>query len=122
MLPPPQIQGHLSRAEIANGELRQVFAVVDGRAVPILTPPDQKARNYVYFSGAIIRFGKLTMTGADLQLIDVDEGDPFDFYPAKYNEQLVAGYSKNTPAKGLKTYMPDFADLKPGLNLRPAVR
>lgn len=122
VLPPPQIQGHLSRAEVANGELRQVFAGLDGRVVPILTPPDQKARNYVYFSGSIIRFGKLTMTGADLQLIDVDEGDPFDFSPAKYNEQLVAGYSKSTPAKGLKTYMPDFADLKPGLNLRPAAR
>ena len=122
VLPPPQIQGHLSRADVANGELRQVFAVVDGRAVPILTPPDQKARNYIYFSGSIIRFGKLTMTGADLQLIDVDEGDPFDFHPAKYNEQLVAGYSKSTAAKGLRTYMPDFADLKPGLNLRPPAR
>ena len=33
VLPPPQIQGHLSRAEIANGELRQVFTTTDGRAV-----------------------------------------------------------------------------------------
>ena len=122
VLPPPQMQGHLSRAEIANGELRQVFTTTDGRAVPILTPPDRKARNYFYFSGSTIRFGKLTMTGADLQLIDVDERDPFDFYPAKYNEQLVAGYSKNTPAKGLRTYMPDFADLRPGLDLRPPAR
>jgi hypothetical protein len=122
VLPPPQIQGHLSRADIANGELRQVFTVVDGRAVPILTPPDRKARNYLYLSGSVIRFGKLTMTGTDLQLIDLDERDPFDFYPAKYSEQLVAGYSKNTPAKGLKTYMPDFADLKPGLDRRPPAR
>ena len=75
-----------------------------------------------YFSGSVIRFGKLTMTAADLQLIDLDERDPFDFHPAKYNDQLVAGYSKNTPAKGLKTYMPDFADLKPGLDLRPRAR
>jgi hypothetical protein len=122
VLPPPRIEGHLSRAEVANGELRQVFTATDGRAVPILTPPDPKARNYVYFSGAIIRFGKLTMTEADLQLIDLDERDAFDFYPAKYHAQLVAGYSKNTPAKGLKTYMPDFADLKPALDLRPPGR
>ena len=33
VLPPPQMQGHLSRAEIANGELRQVFTTTDGRAV-----------------------------------------------------------------------------------------
>jgi hypothetical protein len=122
VLPPPAIEGHLSRAEVANGELRQVFTAVEGRNVTTLTLPDRKARNYFYFSGSIIRFGKLTMTGADLQLIDVDERDPFDFYPAKYSEQLVAGYSKNTPAKGLKTYMPDFADLKPGLDLRPSAR
>lgn len=121
-LPPPEIQGHLSHAEVANGELRQVFTTTDGRAVPILTPPDRKARNYFYFSGSVIRFGKLTMTAADLQLIDIDQRDAFDFYPAKYNSQLVAGYSKNTAARGLKTYMPDFGDLKPGLDLRPPAR
>lgn len=121
-LPPPQMQGHLARAEIANGELREVFAVADHRKVPVLTPPDRKARNYPYFSGSKIRFGKLTMTDADLQLIDADDRDFFDFYPARYNEQLIAGYSKNTPAKGLATYMPDFADLKPGLDLRPRPR
>jgi hypothetical protein len=55
------------------------------------------------------------MRDADLQLIDSDPADPFDFFPMRYNAQLVAGYSKNTPAKGLKTYMPDFADIqKPG--------
>ena len=52
------------------------------------------------------------MRDADLQLIDADPRDPFDFFPARYNAQLVAGYSKNTPAKGLKTYMPDFDDLQ----------
>jgi hypothetical protein len=62
------------------------------------------------------------MTETDLQLIDLDERDAFDFYPAKYSAQLVAGYSKNTPAQGLKTYMPDFADLKPALDLRPPGR
>jgi hypothetical protein len=42
----------------------------------------------------------------------MDPRDPFDFDSARYNEQLVAGYSKNTPQKGLRTYMPDFGDLK----------
>jgi hypothetical protein len=73
----------------------------------------------VYFSGASIRFGKLTMTGSDLQLIDADERDPFDFFPARYNRQLVAGYSKNTPNGGLETYMPDFEDLDRARDLRP---
>ena len=43
-------------------------------------------------------------------LIDMDPKDPFDFYRSAYNEQLVAGYSENTPTT-LRTYMPDFNDL-----------
>ena len=74
--------------------------------------PSPSSPNYVYFGGGDIRFGKLTMHDADLQLIDSDPKDPFDFFPARYSAQLVAGYSKNTPAKGLKTFMPDYGDLK----------
>ncbi len=62
------------------------------------------------------------MTGADLQLIDEDPKDSFDFFPARYNRQLVAGYSKNTPSGGLRTYMPDYADLERVKDLRPARR
>ena len=63
------------------------------------------------------------MTGADLQLIDLDERDPFDFYPAQYNEQLVAGDPNKYAGEGTEDlYMPDFADLRPGLDLRPPVR
>ena len=79
-----------------------------------LRPPDPRARNYIYFSGGAITFGKLTMSDADLQLIDSGLRDAFDFFPAQYSRQLVAGYSKNTPQGGLKTYMPDFADLRRG--------
>ena len=109
VLPPPVMRGRLTHAEIANGELRQVFG--SAKAARPLSPPDPRA-NYVYFSGASIRFGKLTMDGADLQLIDADDRDPFDFYPERYERQLIAGYSKNTPRGGLKTYMPDYSDLE----------
>ena len=51
------------------------------------------------------------MHEADLQLIDADPTDPFEFFPRRSDAQLVAGYSKNTPAQGLKTFMPDFTDL-----------
>jgi hypothetical protein len=112
VLPPPEIRGHLSRAEMRGGRLFQTFASPDGRAPATLKPPDPRARNYIYFSGNDITFGKLTMSGADLQLIDADPKDPFDFYPRKYQAQLVAGYSKTTPQKGLKTYMPDYNDLR----------
>lgn len=109
ILPPPEMRGRLTRVEIAGNRIHQVFGGAGGAAR--LTPPDARSRNYIYFSGSQLRFGKLTMTGADLQLIDGDPRDPFDFFPARFNRQLVAGYSRNTPEGGLKTYMPDFTDL-----------
>jgi hypothetical protein len=112
ILPPPEIVGRLARVVVQGNRLVQTFADPGkGRPAP-LSPPSPSARNYIYFGGGTITFGKLTMRNADLQLIDADPADPFDFFPARYNAQLVAGYSKNTPALGLKTYMPDFDDLK----------
>ena len=112
ILPPPEIVGRLTRVSVQGNRLVQTFDdPAMGRPAP-LKRPSPAARNYVYFGGGTITFGKLTMRDADLQLIDADPADPFDFFPARYSAQLVAGYSKNTPAKGLKTYMPDFDDLK----------
>jgi hypothetical protein len=122
VLPPPEIRGHLTRVTVEKNRVFQTFARTDARRAADLRPPDRRARNYIYFSGGSITFGKLTMKDTDLQLIDADMRDPFDFFPAKYERQLVAGYSKNTPARGLKTYLPDYADLdRPASrDLRPA--
>ena len=105
MLPAPATRGKLTKAVVRGDRLVQVFgrgaaASAGGRG------------NYIWFHGGTIRFGKLTMTEADLRLIDMDPRDPFDFYSAKYNEQLVAGYTKNTIDHALRTYMPDNDDLK----------
>jgi len=111
VLPPPEILGRLTRVAVQGHRLVQTFDdTTQGRPAHLVLPAPL-ARNYIYFGGGSITFGKLTMRDADLQLIDADPRDPFDFFPARYNAQLVAGYSKNTAAKGLKTYMPDFNDL-----------
>ena len=112
VLPPPEMRGRVARASIVGNRLVQVFDAGNDRAAKRLTLPAPTARNYIYFNGGTITFGKLTMRDADLQLIDNDPRDPFDFYPARYHAQLVAGYSKTTPALGLKTYMPDYDDLR----------
>jgi hypothetical protein len=111
ILPPPEIVGKLTRVVVQGNRLLQTFDDQSQGRPARLIPPSRAARNYIYFGGGTITFGKLTMREADLQLIDADPSDPFDFFPARYSAQLVAGYSKNTPAKGLKTYMPDFDDL-----------
>ena len=76
--------------------------------------PLPSARNYIYFFGGSVRFGKLTMSDADMQLIDADPRTPFDFFPAHYDKQLVAGYSRNTPRQGLQVFMPDYASVTRG--------
>jgi len=111
LLPPPQIRGRLTRAAIENGLLVQQFgAATSPKAI---APRNGRFTNYMYYRGGTLRFGKLTMRDADLLLVDSDPKDRFDFSPAQYNHQLVAGYSKNTRALGLIVYMPDLADLGP---------
>jgi hypothetical protein len=107
MLPPPKIDGRLQSVRVEQGTVVQIFG--PGKAAP-LQPPEPKT-NYMYYRGGQLRFGKLTMTDTDMELIDPHPADPFDFFQDRYNEQLVAGYSKNTPSHGLKVYMPDYRSL-----------
>lgn len=109
MLPPPQTVATLGSAAIAGNRLRlQMTGPAQLPARPS-TLPLPSARNYLYFFGGTIRFGKLTMTDADMQLIDADPSTPFDFFPAHYEAQLIAGYSRNTRRMGLQVFMPDYS-------------
>jgi hypothetical protein len=109
-LPPPRLRGKITAVRIEGDELIQTFG--SGAAVPL--SPAAISPNHIYWRGGYLRFGKLTMRETDLELIDQDPSDPFDFSVDHYNDMLVAGYSKNTPRLGLKTYMPDYDDLKAG--------
>ena len=45
-----------------------------------------------------------TMTDTDLELVDLHPSDPFDFSVDQSDAQLVAGYSKTLPNRGLKAF------------------
>jgi hypothetical protein len=107
LLPPPRIKGRLTRTWIENGLVVQQFGVPAKRPLT----PNGRFSNYMYYRGGTLRFGKLTMVDTDLLLVDADQKDPFDFSPDEYNDQLVAGYSKNTRSHGLIVYMPDLSDV-----------
>lgn len=108
LLPPPRIEGRLQAVRVEPGRIVQQFG--PGRDAP-LRPPVPNT-NYMYYRGGVLRFGRLTMTDADLELIDRHPQDPFDFFQDRYNDQLVAGYSKNTPSHGLKVFMPDYGQVR----------
>jgi len=114
LLPPPRTEGRLQQVAIAGDRLTMRLS---GTASPPPRPatlPWPRGRNYLYFFGGSIRFGKLTMSDADLQLIDAEPRDPFDFFPMRYEAQLIAGYSRNTPRHGLQVFMPDYARIAAG--------
>jgi hypothetical protein len=66
----------------------------------------------MFYQGRVLRFGKLTMNSTDLQIVDADQNDPFDFFLSHLNDQLVAGTSRNLLDYGLITTMPDYSDLR----------
>jgi hypothetical protein len=103
ILPLPKIEGRLTAIQLQGNTIVEHF----GKKLPALP-----RGNYMTYRGGRLRFGKLTMDDTDMVLIDMDPRDPFDFYLSHYKEQLVAGYTKTTPAFGLRVFMPDYDKLK----------
>lgn len=104
LLPAPTFKGHLTSVRIEGDRIVEVFGKGGAGA------STRGSGNYMRYRGGTLRFGKLTMTNADMDLIDADPRDPFDFSQPEYIKQLVAGYSKNTPSGGLRVFMPDYND------------
>jgi hypothetical protein len=102
------VKGRVGAVQVADTALTLTFESPDSSGTKLLTVPDPKARNYMFFRGGVLRFGKLTMHDADLMILDAEPEDPFDFFLDQYNAQLVAGYEKNTPDHGLIVVMPDY--------------
>ena len=118
MLPPPDTELHLVDVRIDGDELMQFFDA--GRHLPDLPIAFPGERNYMYYREGTLRMGKLLMVDADMFVTDADPSDPFDFFIDRYNDQLVAGYSRNQPNYALFVVMRDFHDV--GAPARPGER
>jgi hypothetical protein len=109
LIPPPTVEGHLVAVRIEDSLLVQEFArTPDDSIFGTYVRPDSGSRNFVYFRGGQLRFGKLTMQDTDLLINDDDERDPLDLYLAQYNKQLAAGHTRNLPNLGLRTWLIDY--------------
>ena len=113
LLPPPHIAGEITAVRLESNAIVQVF----GRPTAS-TDMHVPYANYMSYRGNQLRFGKLTMNDTDMVLIDLDPKDPFDFYLDHYKEQLVAGYTKETPSFGLRVFMRDYNKLPKGEPVR----
>jgi len=106
MIPAPAIRGKLTSVRVEGNRLIQTYG--DGGRSIRGPAPDPSAHSYLYFRGGTLRFGRLTMTDADLLLLNLNGRDRFEFSLPRYLQQLVHGYSKTTESGGLLTWLPDF--------------
>lgn len=110
ILPPPKIRGRLTAVRVVNDRLVQRIGpeADDAAFATIPAVRDTSARNYMYYRGGKLHFGrKLLMRDADMLVIDGDPSNPFDFDLEHYMTQLTAGYSRTLPNAGLWVLMPD---------------
>jgi len=116
ILPPPELSGHLASVDVENQAIVLAFKSPEQTGTQTAVTSSCGGRNYLAFKGGSVRFGKLTMSDTDLELIDSDPADPFDFAIDHYKDQLVAGYEKMTRKGGLCVHMPDYNKIRPTSN------
>jgi len=105
ILPPPQIEGRVTGVRVEGSEVVQTFGPPgEIRLGPI---PDSTQRNYMFYRGGRLQFGKLMMLDAEMLITDLDPADPFRFELDNYQPQLIAGYSKTLKSGGLVVFMRD---------------
>jgi hypothetical protein len=122
MIPAPHVTGRIASLQIEGNEVVETFAKTPADSVfDTFVRVDTSVRNYVYYRGGRLRFGKLTMWPTDLLIGDADESDRFDLDLNRYSEQLVAGYTRTLANDALRTWMPDYDDLKRGPIAPPIV-
>jgi hypothetical protein len=107
VLPPPHIQGVVTAIRIEGNVILTTFGTASAK------PASAKASsgNFMSYKGNRLQFGKLTMDDTDVTLIDMDPGDPFDFYLDHYKDQLAAGYTKISSKFQLRAFMKDYDKL-----------
>lgn len=106
VIPPPEIQGHVTAVRVENNLVIMTFG--SPASTPMMAVPDTSAHNYMYYKGGTLQFGKLMMLDADMFITDLDPADPFHFDLDRYKPQLVAGYSRTLQSGGLEVWMRDI--------------
>ncbi|MGC1906376.1 MAG: hypothetical protein WA715_21330 [Candidatus Acidiferrum sp.] len=110
ILPPPHIEGKVTKVRVEPDTIVQTFAA-DSKA-PVDTKPVPKLQgNYLALQGNKLRFGKLTMEDSDLILYDVNPVGRLDFFLDHYKEQLAAGYTKISTSYQVRAYIKGYEKL-----------
>jgi hypothetical protein len=118
MFPPPHVSGELHDINISGNKLNLIFGTdkqEPDKNHSAAEKPSVTIGSYIYFRRGTMKFALLTMSPVDLELVPLKpEPDKlFEFSVDQYYQQLVAGYSKSLPNKGLLVYMADDREMQP---------
>jgi len=105
IMPPPKIGGYITGLEMTDKNLIMTFDNPKKIKFPKLP---KKVKNYLLLYKGDVKFGKLMMIDAMLQMVDMDQKDIFDFYLKNYFKALVKGKSKIRADKSVVAYLPDY--------------
>ncbi len=114
VLPPPRIKATIASLDccaMGVGLQLGLARAASDSAFRAIAPSAMASANFLAIRHGRIRFGKLTMVDSDLDLVDADSRDPFDFYLHEYQCQLAAGVAHATLQFGWRVRMPDFDKL-----------
>lgn len=106
LLPPPHIQGQLTKVRVVSPDIEEVYGDAEGAVTHF-----EQWRNFLRLNDGTIDFGKLTMHHVDLTMVDLSDDAWFDLDLNNYQGQLVNGYTRMTPEAGLLIFMPDLDGL-----------
>ena len=103
LLPPPAFEGKLTAVRVEGDQLVQTFG--GPHPATNIGVPDAGAPAYMFYKGGTLRFGKLVMLDAEMQIVSLHPTGSFGFDLDRYMQQLVAGYSKTLADSGLEVFM-----------------
>ncbi|HMV34272.1 MAG TPA: hypothetical protein PKW28_04765 [Turneriella sp.] len=109
IFPPPQIGGFISDMRVQSNGLQLFFSSKTKVNFPPL--PVKDVKNYLFLYQGDVKFGKLMMVDARLQMVDMSQKNDFDFYLKKYLVPLGAGHSKILRDGSVVAYIPDYRDV-----------
>lgn len=115
-LPPPHVHGVVTALDCCDSGIGLTLgapAAASDSALRGIVSSAMSAPNFIAIRRGSLRFGKMTMTDSELDLLDADPTDSFDFFLRDYQCQLAAGDARTTLKYAWHVRMPDFGKLAP---------
>ena len=110
LFPPPKLSGEIESLSVKGDNLLLKFTSKNKVSLPAMPSPG--AKNYLFVSYGDLKFGKLIMVDAALQMVDNDPKDLFDFYLKDYHRVLTSGGSAIIQRnRSVLVNMPDYDDV-----------